>query len=248
MSEAGDLGAIKADHVFDGGDLDCGSGLILLIRESMLRVPEGGVLEMRSREPSVRDDLPPWCRIVGHEYLGALEDEAPTVRYFVRKGAGARAETRALAEDKEKAVSYEWRLRVRATGHQEVTAYCRNFSFRAGQPASFEEKDANPSALEWLLGSLGAALVAGFTSETSRAGLEMDDVELTVRGRLGNPLAHLGLGEGDPGLAGVDVKCFATTMADEAAVREAWERALHRSPVAVTLARATTLDVKLVIL
>ena len=54
---------IKPDHMFDGGDLDCGSGLILLIRENMLAVPVGGILEMRSREPSVADDLPPWCRM-----------------------------------------------------------------------------------------------------------------------------------------------------------------------------------------
>ena len=65
-----DLAALCPDHVFDGGDLDCGSGLVLLIRESMQRVPPGGVLELRSREPSVRDDLPPWCRMVGHEFLG----------------------------------------------------------------------------------------------------------------------------------------------------------------------------------
>ena len=67
-----DLDGLRPDHVFDGGDLDCGSGLVLLIREHMQRVPEGGVLELRSVETTVTDDLPPWCRMVGHEYLGAL--------------------------------------------------------------------------------------------------------------------------------------------------------------------------------
>jgi hypothetical protein len=52
--------------IFDGGDLDCGSGLILLIRENMLRTPVGDILEMRSREPTVAEELPPWCRMVGH--------------------------------------------------------------------------------------------------------------------------------------------------------------------------------------
>jgi uncharacterized OsmC-like protein/TusA-related sulfurtransferase len=249
MSETENLDSLPIDRVFDGGDLDCGSGLVLLIRENMLDVPDGGILEMRSSEPTVRDDLPPWCRMVGHEFLGELAGDSAVVRYFVRKGAAAaKTEEKALAEDKRRATDYEWRLRVRSTGSLESTAYCRNFSFMAGQPASFEEKDAHPSSLELLLGSLGTALTTGFASEASRAGLEIDDVELTVRGKLGNPLAHLGLSEGDPGLIRAEVKCFATTMADETAVREAWRLALERSPVAITLGRAAELNAKLVIL
>ena len=97
-----DLEQLKPDRVFEGGDLDCGSGLVLLIREHMLQVPTGGILEMRSREPSVRSDLPPWCRMVGHEYLGAVgEEDRVTVRYFVRKsGPAAEAEEKALEADK----------------------------------------------------------------------------------------------------------------------------------------------------
>lgn len=250
MSDDDDLMQLKPDRVFEGGDLDCGSGLVLLIREHMLQVPADGILEMRSREPSVRSDLPPWCRMVGHVYLGAVdEDDRVTVRYFVRKnGQAAESEAKALAEDKQKAESYEWRLRVRSTGHLESTTYCRNFSFKSGQPASFEEKDAHPSAIELLLGSLGGALSTGFATECSRSGLVVDDIELTVKGRLGNPLAHLGLGEGDPGLVVVEVRCFASTMSDELQVRAAWERTVERSPVAATLARATDLTTKLVIL
>jgi TusA-related sulfurtransferase len=86
-----DFKTFTADQMFDGGDLDCGSGLILLIRESMLDVPVGGILEMRSREPSVSDDLPPWCRMSGHEYLGKKAGNGYT-RYFVRKGSGTRQE------------------------------------------------------------------------------------------------------------------------------------------------------------
>ena len=108
------------EHVFDGGDLDCGSGLVLLIREAMQQVAPGGVLEMRSREPTVRDDLPPWCTMVGHELLGAANcaDDPRTVRYFVRRGSGeaAQKEADALDADRERARAYEWRVRVRAVG------------------------------------------------------------------------------------------------------------------------------------
>lgn len=246
MSDANELGALRPDHLFDGGDLDCGSGLVLLIRENMLRVPEGGVLEMRSREPSVGDDLPPWCRLVGHEYLGSLS-AGEAVRYFIRRGgsSAAQAEREALRRDKERAKEYEWRARVRYTGQLAGTVYARNFSFQVGQPASFEEKDRHPSALEYLLGAVGGEVAVGFHGECARDALTLDDVELTVRGTLHNVLAHLGLEEGDPSLRRLEVKCFASTPGDEARVRAAWERTLRRAPILSTLRKGVEVDVKL---
>src|SRR5512136_1310284 len=102
MDGKADIESIKPDHVFDGGNLDCGSGLILLIREAMLKVPEQGILEMRSREPTVRNDLPPWCRMVGLEYLGSLKAEGFT-RYFVRRTVSAIEDAKSLEHDKSRA-------------------------------------------------------------------------------------------------------------------------------------------------
>ena len=245
-----DLEGLEPDHVFDGGDLDCGSGLVLLIREHMLEVPEGGVLELRSVEPTVRDDLPPWCRMVGHDYLGHRPGaSAGQQRYLVRRGTGeaARREEQALQEDKEKARQYAWRLRARSSGHLATTIYCRNFRWTLGQPASFEEQDAHPSAVEALLGALAAVLVTGFGSACSRAGLEVDDVELTASARLHDVTAHLGLTDGDPSLAAIELKLFASTFADADQVRGVWDAVLARSPLATTLARAATLEAKLAI-
>jgi len=184
--------------------------------------------------------------MVGHQYLGAVHD-GPLARYFMRRGGNVAEEQKALERDKEKAREYEWRLRVRATGPLKSTVYCRNFSFDVGQPASFEEKDRHPSAVEVLLGAFAADLATGFANECSRCGLEVDDVEVTVRGRLGNVLAHLGLQEGDPSFRRIEAKCFASTMDDEARVREAWDRTVQRSPIAATLRRAVELDLKLAI-
>jgi TusA-related sulfurtransferase/uncharacterized OsmC-like protein len=237
---------MDADHVLDGGDLDCGSGLVLLIREHMQRVPEGGILELRSRERTVCDDLPSWCRMVGHDYLGSRPGDLPDqTRFFVRRGAGAAAEAAALADDKARAREYEWRLRARSTGGLCTTAYCRNFSFIVGQPASFEEKDEHPSALEYLLGALAGDLATGFATACARAGLQVDDVEITVRAKLHNVLAHLGLEEGDPSLEVVKVKVFASTLDDEVRVRAVWDEVIRRSPLATTLARATRLETQL---
>jgi len=60
---------IQPDGVCDGGNLDCGSGLLLLIRKAVNDVPPGGVLEIRSTEISVREDLPAWCRMTKNPYL-----------------------------------------------------------------------------------------------------------------------------------------------------------------------------------
>lgn len=241
-----ELARLAPSRIFDGGDLDCGSGLALLIRENMLSVPPGQVLEMISREPTVADDLPPWCRLSGHEFLGSLPGESG-VRYFMRRGAGEsagaseEAERRALEEDKVRARQYEWRLRVRAGENQSSTVYCRNFSWKLGQPASFEEQDRNPCAVEGLLGALGAALATGYSTECSRDALEIDDIEITVKGRLTNILAHLGIEEGDPAFSAIEVRCFASTLDDETKARAAWERTVTRSPIAATLAKAVEL-------
>lgn len=245
------LAALRPEVMFDGGDLDCGSGLVLMIRESMLRVAAGGVLEMRSSEPTVGDDLPPWCRMAGHEYLGRLPGETSgQVRYFVRRGepaqqsaAAAQAESQALADDKQRARDYVWRLRTRSTGHQKATVYCRNFSWVLGQPASFEEKDAHPCAVEALLGALGASLASAYATACAMKGLEVDDIELTVTGKLRNILAHMGLEQGDPSFSEITVKCYASTMDDEAQARAVFDDVVARSPIAATLKKAATLTI-----
>ena len=204
------------------------------------------MLEVRSREITVCDDLPPWCRLSGHAYLGELPGEG-TTRYFVRRGAKAQ-DAEALAADKARADAYEWRIRVRASGSMQSTVYHRNFQWTVGQAASFEERDSHPSAVEVMLGSLAASITTGFATECARDGLEVDDIELTAKATLHSVTAHLGLGTGDPSLREARLRCFATSFDDEARVRAAWDRALARSPIVATLAKAATLELKLVIL
>jgi hypothetical protein len=247
MSEKIELGSLEPDHVFDGGSLDCGSGLILLIRENMLRVPEQGIFEMRSREPTVQGDLPPWCRMVGLEYLGALEGDGFT-RYFIRRTVNAVEEVKSLEKDKLRAKEYEWRARARSTGNLKSTVYCRNFSIEVGQPASFEASDKHPSAVEYLLAALAGDLITGFAAECIKNNLAVDDIEMTVSGRLNNILAHLGLEDGDPSFSSIEMKLFVSSFEDPSKVRAAWDRTRKRSPLAATIEKATELKIKLSIL
>jgi len=60
---------LEADRSFDGGDLDCGNGLLLLIRQHIDPMERGQLLEFRSTEISVEEDFPAWCRMTGNELV-----------------------------------------------------------------------------------------------------------------------------------------------------------------------------------
>src|SRR5215475_7605286 len=74
------------DASFNGGDLDCGSGLLLLIRKHIDPLARGQVLEIRSTEPSVEQDLPSWCRLTGNELISWSRD-AGAWSFLVCKGS-----------------------------------------------------------------------------------------------------------------------------------------------------------------
>lgn len=70
---------------FDGGDLDCGSGLLLLIRQHIDPLDPGQLLEVRSSEISVDEDLPAWCRMTRNE-LVSREREGRVSSFLISKG------------------------------------------------------------------------------------------------------------------------------------------------------------------
>jgi 5-methyltetrahydropteroyltriglutamate--homocysteine methyltransferase len=70
---------------FDGGDLDCGNGLLLLIRRHIDPLEPGHLLEIVSVEASVEEDLPSWCRLTGND-LVHLHKDGRQRRFLVSKG------------------------------------------------------------------------------------------------------------------------------------------------------------------
>jgi TusA-related sulfurtransferase len=85
----GEVGAL-----IDGGDMDCGSGLLLLITRAMRKLDVGGRLAVRSAEPSVVIDLPIWAELVGHDVAEQLaETEAGPWWFAVRKAGATLAPT-----------------------------------------------------------------------------------------------------------------------------------------------------------
>jgi TusA-related sulfurtransferase/uncharacterized OsmC-like protein len=224
--------------VCDGGDLDCGSGLLLIIRTALEPLPPGGVLEVKSREASVKEDLPAWCRMVGHALVATHSEDERTTRYFVRK----KTADAALAADLERARTFRWRVRAASSGAMQARVFARNHTFVVGQPASFDAADAAPSAVELLLGALGGDLCAGFTWRASQRGVEVRRIEVSLEARADNPLVFLGIEErGHAGLAEVRGTLYLDAEVDDSAAAELMTEALARSPVAQSLLRRVDL-------
>jgi hypothetical protein len=165
-------------------------------------------------------------------------------RYFVRKTGRAAQDVTSLEQDKSRAKEYEWRARARSTGILKSTVYCRNFSIDVGQPASFETADRYPSAIEYLLAAVAGDLITGFAGECAKNNITVDDIEMTISGKLNNVLVHLGLEDGDASVASLDIKLFISSFDDEKNLRESWERTILRSPMAATLAKAVDLKIR----
>ena len=231
---------LEPASICDGGDLDCGSGLLLIIRKAMNEVANGNVLEIRSTEISVREDLPAWCRMTKNPYLGWRVGEN-TNRYFVRRGeATADENSFAVARD------YRWQERVRGVEGGKAKVFARNHSFEVGQPASFDVKDEAPSAVEYVLGALGACLVNGFRIHASRRGIQIENAELALNGRIDNILVFLGVEKaGHPGLSAIEATLYVQANADEETLQSLWDETLLRSPVMNTLTRNVHVSARL---
>ena len=61
--------AHEPDASFDGGDLDCGGGLLLLIRRHIDALEPGGLLEILSTDSTTEVELPAWCRLTGNDLV-----------------------------------------------------------------------------------------------------------------------------------------------------------------------------------
>lgn len=72
------------DALCDGGSEGCGGGLLIQILQQIKTLHSGQLLEIRSTDAGVREDLPAWCRMTGHDLLAA-EQGALRNRYLVRK-------------------------------------------------------------------------------------------------------------------------------------------------------------------
>lgn len=144
-------------------------------------------------------------------------------------------------------LDYTWTARVRWLGDAQSKVYARNNAFTVGQPASFKDKDPYPSAVEYLLGALGADLTNGFQKHASRTGVQVDAMELSLNVRLENALSYVGvIGEtGEPVFREITGTLFVSADADKEVLIDIWGATLKHSPTANTLRHAATISIEL---
>ena len=69
-----------ADEFYDAGDLGCGYGPITDIAALLKKMASGQTLEVRATDPTVKVDLPAWCRLAGHQLIDQQDD-----RYLLKR-------------------------------------------------------------------------------------------------------------------------------------------------------------------
>ncbi|WP_436531040.1 sulfurtransferase TusA family protein [Actinoplanes sp. HUAS TT8] len=72
--------------VLDGGDRRCVL-LLIELRRLIATLEAGAVVHLIATDPAAPLDLPAWCHLTGHEYLGPVAGDRPT--YAVRVAADA---------------------------------------------------------------------------------------------------------------------------------------------------------------
>lgn len=74
---------LVASKTVDARGMAC-PGPLLEAKKSIGAVPVGQTVEIQSNDPGARNDIPAWCKKVGHEFLGITEADGFD-RLFVRR-------------------------------------------------------------------------------------------------------------------------------------------------------------------
>jgi tRNA 2-thiouridine synthesizing protein A len=78
-----DLKGLKSDLIVDARATSC-PGPILAAKKAIGQIPVGGVMEVLASDTGTLKDLPAWCRKMGHDYMGSVDD-AGYLQLFLKK-------------------------------------------------------------------------------------------------------------------------------------------------------------------
>jgi len=78
-----ELKNLKSDKVVDARGTSC-PGPLLAAKRSITSVPIKGIMEVWSSDEGTKRDIPKWCKKIGHEFLGTVE-EPGYWRLFIRR-------------------------------------------------------------------------------------------------------------------------------------------------------------------
>jgi TusA-related sulfurtransferase len=82
---------MATSHKYDAGDLGCGNGLPQEFRRQINSIATGDVLEVTTRDPAAREDLPSLARLLGHEVISVKTgDNGNTIVTVKRRASESR--------------------------------------------------------------------------------------------------------------------------------------------------------------
>jgi uncharacterized OsmC-like protein len=134
--------------------------------------------------------------------------------------------------------------RVRWMNGLKFRAMVRNHSFIVDEPAHLTGEDTSPNSVEYVLGAYGACLATGFVMNATKQGIAIRNLEVALQSTQDNVFTFLGLepiSAGHPGFDEITAKLFVQADADEATLRQIWERTVATSPVHNILTRNATI-------
>ncbi|MEO5747528.1 MAG: sulfurtransferase TusA family protein [Humibacillus sp.] len=70
-------------HLIDGGDRACGELLIVLAARARQLSP-GSLIRLLASDPAAPLDVPAWCHLTGHSYLGRGTDGTARPYYDIQ--------------------------------------------------------------------------------------------------------------------------------------------------------------------
>lgn len=73
-------------RVIDGGDRACGE-LLLVLAARARQLPPGSQIRLLASDPAAPLDIPAWCHLTGHHYLGLGTDGFDRAYYDIRTTA-----------------------------------------------------------------------------------------------------------------------------------------------------------------
>ncbi|MGH8430702.1 MAG: sulfurtransferase TusA family protein [Solimonas sp.] len=73
-----------ADVFLDAAGEACGT-VTPVIKQALLPLEPGQVLEVLTHDPATRAGVPAWCRLTGHELVHAQAEGEAHTRFYIRK-------------------------------------------------------------------------------------------------------------------------------------------------------------------
>jgi TusA-related sulfurtransferase/uncharacterized OsmC-like protein len=242
-------------HRYDAGDLGCGDGLPQEFRRQINSIPAGDDLELTTRDPSAKEDLPALARLLGHEVISVKTGDKGTTTVIVRRNP-ASSES-AKKEEKLNGMEIEEVRKYASLARQNPEKYAAQRKLGAewvggtrakvysGDKEIFIGGEEDFGAMSVSLASLLACEIDLLATHATARGIEIEKLSIEGTGDY-NLAKYLNGGIGpDPGFQRIE---FTVRIKSTNATREQLEDLVGlcetSSPVGSTYSRSVPISMK----